>query len=120
MIARLMDMTSCILIFPMVHFQDLVSWRMAAMLRSTMAVCSLIAVTVLFSGSAWALGLGRLNVQSALGETLRAEIDITSLTAEEDSTLRVRIASPDSCASMVSEPFMGIVCGAGRSASPQC
>ncbi|WP_284615165.1 FimV/HubP family polar landmark protein [Aquabacterium humicola] len=44
---------------------------------------------------AWALGLGRLNVQSALGESLRAEIDITTLTPEEASTLSVRIASPD-------------------------
>ncbi|MCW5657977.1 MAG: LysM peptidoglycan-binding domain-containing protein [Burkholderiaceae bacterium] len=48
------------------------------------------------SGSAWALGLGRLNVQSALGEALRAEIDITSLSSEEDSSLRVRIAPPES------------------------
>ena len=44
---------------------------------------------------AWALGLGRLAVQSALGETLQAEIDVTSLSAEEASNLRVRIASPD-------------------------
>ncbi len=42
-----------------------------------------------------ALGLGRLNVQSALGEGLRAEIDITSLSAEEASTLTVRVAPPD-------------------------
>lgn len=44
---------------------------------------------------AWALGLGRLNVQSALGEGLRAEIDVTSLTPEEASTLTVRVASPE-------------------------
>jgi pilus assembly protein FimV len=43
----------------------------------------------------WALGLGRLQVQSALGEALRAEIDVTSLTPEEASTLQVRVASPD-------------------------
>jgi len=48
------------------------------------------------SGSAWSLGLGRLNVQSALGEALRAEIDITSLNAEEESSLKVRIAPPES------------------------
>jgi len=47
------------------------------------------------AGNAWALGLGRLNVQSALGELLRAEIDISSLTSEEESSLKVRIASPD-------------------------
>ena len=44
----------------------------------------------------WALGLGKLAVQSALGETLRAEIDVTSLTAEEASNLRVRVAPPES------------------------
>ena len=43
-----------------------------------------------------ALGLGRLAVQSALGETLRAEIDITSLTPEEASNMRVRVAPPES------------------------
>jgi pilus assembly protein FimV len=43
----------------------------------------------------WALGLGRLTVQSALGETLKAEIDVTSLTPEEESTLKVKVASPD-------------------------
>jgi pilus assembly protein FimV len=48
------------------------------------------------AGNAWALGLGRLNVQSALGETLRAEIDISSLTSEEESSLKVRIAPPES------------------------
>lgn len=44
---------------------------------------------------AQALGLGRLNVQSALGEVLRAEIDITALTPEEASTLSVRVAGPE-------------------------
>jgi pilus assembly protein FimV len=46
------------------------------------------------SGS-WALGLGRMAVQSALGETLRAEIDVSSITPEEASSLQVRIAPPD-------------------------
>ena len=44
---------------------------------------------------AQALGLGRLNVQSALGEVLRAEIDITALTPEEASTLSVKVAGPE-------------------------
>lgn len=48
------------------------------------------------STGAWALGLGRLSVQSALGETLKAEIDVTSMTPEEASTLRVRIAPAES------------------------
>jgi pilus assembly protein FimV len=44
---------------------------------------------------AWAVGLGRVAVQSALGENLRAEIDVTSLTPEEASDLRVRVAPPE-------------------------
>ena len=59
---------------------------------NTVALAAMVAA----SGSAWSLGLGRLNVQSALGEALRAEIDITSLSPEEDSSLRVRIAPPES------------------------
>lgn len=42
-----------------------------------------------------ALGLGRLNVNSSLGESLKAEIDITSLAPEEASSLVVRIAPPE-------------------------
>ena len=49
----------------------------------------------LMGSSAYALGLGRLSVQSALGESMRAEIDVTSLTPEEASSLRVRIAPPE-------------------------
>lgn len=47
-----------------------------------------------------ALGLGRLAVQSALGETLRAEIDVTSLTPEEAGNLKIRIAPPESYRSL--------------------
>ncbi|MBT9489641.1 MAG: FimV family protein [Rubrivivax sp.] len=54
-----------------------------------------LAASCLVSGQAWALGLGRLTVQSALGESLRAEIDVTSITPEEASTLTLRVASPD-------------------------
>jgi len=45
--------------------------------------------------SGWALGLGKLNVQSALGEALRAEIDVSSLTPEESATLQVKVATPE-------------------------
>ena len=47
------------------------------------------------ASSAWALGLGRLQVQSALGEALRAEIDVTSMSPEEQSNLRLRVAPPE-------------------------
>ncbi|HKX42636.1 MAG TPA: hypothetical protein VJO99_15880, partial [Burkholderiaceae bacterium] len=53
------------------------------------------AALCLAAQGAWALGLGRLQVQSALGEALRAEIDVTSLTPEEASNLQVKVASPD-------------------------
>jgi pilus assembly protein FimV len=53
------------------------------------------AALILLSTGASALGLGRVNVQSVLGEALRAEIEVTSLSAEEASSLRVSLASPD-------------------------
>jgi pilus assembly protein FimV len=59
-------------------------WKLSAM-----------ALACLVAGQAQALGLGRLNVQSALGETLRAEIEVTSITAEEASSLRLRVAPPE-------------------------
>eukprot|EP01136_Pigoraptor_vietnamica_P001757 Opistho-1_new@28797 len=55
-----------------------------------------VAVLTATSPDVSALGLGRLSVQSALGETLKAEIDITSLSAEEAGTLKVRVAPPES------------------------
>jgi len=54
-----------------------------------------IATACLWGLSAHALGLGQLTVQSALGEPLRAEIDVTSLGADEASTLQLRVAGPD-------------------------
>lgn len=53
------------------------------------AACCLVATP------SWSLGLGRLAVQSALGEGLRAEIDVTSLAPEEAATLQLRVAGPD-------------------------
>lgn len=60
-------------------------------------VLTSVAVAALALGAvdSWAVGLGRLSVQSNLGETLRAEIDITSLTPEEAANLKVHVASPD-------------------------
>jgi pilus assembly protein FimV len=63
--------------------------------RFALSAVAAAALCVGASGS-WALGLGRLAVQSALGEALRAEIDVTSMTPEEASSLRVRIAPPES------------------------
>ena len=54
-----------------------------------------IATACLWGLDAQALGLGRLNVLSALGEPLRAEIDVTSITPDEAGSLSLRVASPD-------------------------
>lgn len=56
---------------------------------------ALAAALLVASGGVHALGLGKLNVQSALGETMRAEIDITSLSPEEAASLKVRVAPVD-------------------------
>jgi pilus assembly protein FimV len=53
------------------------------------------ALLLLHTGGASALSLGRLTVQSSLGEALRAEIDITSMTPDEASSLRTTLASPE-------------------------
>ena len=54
-----------------------------------------LAVALGAPSAAWALGLGRVNVLSSLGEALRAEIDITSMTAEEAASLVARVAPPE-------------------------
>ena len=47
------------------------------------------------ASSAWAAGLGRLSVQSGLGQPLRAEVEITALSREEAASLNARLASPE-------------------------
>jgi pilus assembly protein FimV len=54
------------------------------------------AALMIAAPAAWSLGLGRIQVQSALGEALRAEIDVTSMSPEEAANLRVRVAPPES------------------------
>src|SRR5258706_13442046 len=44
---------------------------------------------------AHAAGLGRLTVRSALGQPLRAEIEIVSLQAGEEDSLQARLATLD-------------------------
>ena len=44
------------------------------------------------AGGAYAAGLGRLNVQSALGQPLRAEVEVPSVGQDEAATLQVRLA----------------------------
>ncbi len=49
----------------------------------------------LSSVGAWGLSLGRITVQSALGEPLRAEIDVSEITAEEASSLSTSVGRPE-------------------------
>ena len=44
---------------------------------------------------AYALSLGRISVLSALGEPLRAEIDVAQITPEEASSLKAAVGTPD-------------------------
>jgi pilus assembly protein FimV len=53
------------------------------------------AALLLCHAQASAFSLGRMTVQSALGENLRAEIEISNLTADEAATLHSAIAAPD-------------------------
>jgi len=63
--------------------------------QKTALAAAAIAFMGLCSNSAMALSLGRITVQSALGEPLRAEIDIPEINAEEAATLRAGVAHPD-------------------------
>ena len=57
-----------------------------------------IAATALFGlwgSNATALSLGRISVQSALGEPLRAEIEVPEINAEEAASLKPSIALPE-------------------------
>ncbi len=63
-----------------------IRWRFGA-LASAIALLGSLA-----SLDAHALGLGRISVQSALGEALRAEIDILEISADETASLRVGVA----------------------------
>ncbi|AVS61305.1 hypothetical protein C8241_05870, partial [Paracidovorax avenae] len=62
-------------------------WKLSAL-----AAAALVS-TGFYTSDASALSLGRLSVQSALGEPLRAEIDLPQITAAEAESLRAAPAS---------------------------
>ena len=65
------------------------SWRATALA---------VAVAAVLGSASWdakALALGSVTVRSALGEPLRAEIDIVEITPEELASLRANIAAPE-------------------------
>ena len=59
------------------------------------AAAALLCASLTHHGAAQALALGRVVVQSALGEPLRAEIEVPDINAEEAASLRVGIASAE-------------------------
>lgn len=59
------------------------------------AAAALVSTLALNPNDALALALGRVTVQSALGEPLRAEIDVPDINAAEASSLRVTLAPGD-------------------------
>jgi pilus assembly protein FimV len=63
--------------------------------RTPIAAASLALLLSLAAQDVNALALGRVNVLSALGEPLRAEIDVPEITAEEAATLRTAVAGPE-------------------------
>ena len=56
---------------------------------------SALACVMLLSVSAHAAGLGKLKVLSALGQPLKAEIELTALSSEEAGSLAVKLAPAD-------------------------
>ena len=64
-------------------------WRATALAFATAALLSV------SPSDANALALGRITVQSALGEPLRADIEIPEISAEELASLRVVVGSPE-------------------------
>ncbi len=61
----------------------------------TMVAAAVAVVFGALSGEASALSLGRISVQSALGEPLRAEVAVAEISAAEVEGLRVNVASSD-------------------------
>jgi pilus assembly protein FimV len=55
---------------------------------------SLLAGALALHGQALALGLGKLTVESALGQPLSARIDLTSVSRDDLDSLRARVADP--------------------------
>ena len=63
--------------------------------QKTAIAAAATALLTLTSTGAMALSLGRITVQSALGEPLRAEIEVPDMNAEEAASLRTAVALPE-------------------------
>lgn len=63
--------------------------------QKTAVAAAAVALLGLSGTGAFALSLGRMTVLSALGEPLRAEIDVPEINAEEAASLKTRVAPPE-------------------------
>ena len=63
--------------------------------QKTAIAAAATALLALTTTGAMALSLGRISVQSALGEPLRAEIEVPDINADEAASLRTSIALPE-------------------------
>lgn len=63
--------------------------------RQLSRVAAIVACMGFLGADAYALALGRISVLSALGEPLRAEIDIPDINADEAGSLRANVGSVD-------------------------
>ncbi len=63
--------------------------------QQTAIAAAAIALLGLSTTGAMALSLGRITVISALGEPLRAEIDVPDINAEESASLKAGVAAPE-------------------------
>jgi len=64
-------------------------------MKKTRRISGLLTALLFAWGSANAAGLGKLSVQSALGQPLRAEIELLSVSKEELADITARLASAD-------------------------
>lgn len=65
------------------------SWKLSGLTAATLALACLMA------SDTWAMALGHITVQSALGEPLRAEVEIPQLSSAEAESLKAAVASPE-------------------------
>ena len=64
-------------------------------MKKTRKISGLVLSLLVAYGSANAAGLGKLSVQSTLGQPLKAEIELLSVTKEELADITARLASPE-------------------------
>lgn len=71
------------------HTNQRLRWRP---LVSAVAIAAALTVS---ASQAWAVALGRVTVQSQLGQPLRAEIELPQLSAQDAATLQASVAAPE-------------------------